>query len=217
MAWRTGSGISSSDGGMNKPSYGMPVFFNGAFYVLYGTPTAVGTTATETSIFTTDTSITTPITVQAGIPPYPSNPGSTRQIPPSALNTLGTMFNFDFYGSVKTNGTPNLTFRLGLVNAAGTFTAIADTTATAMTSEATACFLHVGGGFSIAKVGTAGSINAFIEYDYAPTGITVNSPVLATTSFDLTAPYTLDIRATWSASDAANIVTINWGSIEVIG
>jgi hypothetical protein len=215
--YRTGAASASSEGGMNKPSFGMPVFFNGAFYVLFGTPTAIGTTSTETSIFTADTSISTPITVQSGIPPYPSNPGSTRAITPSALNTLGTMYNFDFYGSVKTNGTPNLTFRLGLVNAAGTFTALADTTATAMTSEATACLLHVTGGFSVSKVGTAGTINGFIGYEYAPTLISVYSPVQNTTALDLTAPYTLDIRATWSASDAANIVTINWGAIEVIG
>jgi hypothetical protein len=215
--WRTSASPQASEGGMIRPAYGMPVFLDGAFYVLYGTPTAVGTTATETSIFTGDTSITTPLVVTAGNNPYPSNPGSTRAIPPSALNTLGTMFSFDFYGSVKTNGTPNLTFRLGLVDSAGTFNAIADTTAVAMTSEATACYLHVGGGWSIAKVGSAGSINAYIGYDYAPTGITVNSPVLATTSFDLTKAYTLDIRATWSASDASNVVTINWGKIALEG
>jgi hypothetical protein len=127
------------------------------------------------------------------------------------------MFNFDFYGSIKTNGTPNIQFRLGLVNSAGTFTALADTTATAMTSEASAVYLHVAGGFSIASVGTAGSTNAWIGCEYAPTLISVFSPVATTTALDLTQPYTLDIRGKWSAADAANIIQISYGAMEIIG
>jgi hypothetical protein len=215
--WRTGSAVQSSDGGMNKPSNGMPTFYHGSFYVLYGTPTAIGTTAAETSIFTGDTSITSPIVVQAGVNPYPSNPGSSRKITPDALNTLGTMYNLDFYGSIVTNGTPNITFQLGLVDSAGTFKALATTGATALASQASATYLHIKGGLSVAKVGSAGTTNAFVGIEYAPTAVSIFSTVTNTTSVDLTKPYTLDVRVTWGTSDAANIVTVNYGAFEVIG
>ena len=215
--WRPAASPQSSEGGMVKPSFGMPVFFSGAFYILYGPATTINTSTTETSIFGGDTSITTPIIVSAGVNPYPQNPGSSRAIPPVALNTQGTMFNGDFFGTIKTNGTPNIQFRLGLVNSAGTFTSLADTTAQAMTSEATACYLHVATGFSILKVGTSGSIQAYIGIEYAPTNISLFSTYTTTTALDLTQPYTLDIRATWGTSDAANIVAINHGAFEVIG
>jgi hypothetical protein len=207
----------SSEAGMYRPSNGMPVFFSGAFYLLYGPTTSINTTTTETSIFGGDTSITTPIIVTAGNNPYPTNPGSSRAIPANALNTQGTMFNGDFYGTIKTNGTPNIQFRLGLVNSAGTFTALADTTAQAMTSEASSVYLHVSTGFSVLKTGSTGSIQGYIGIEYAPTNICLFSAYTTTTSLDLTQNYTLDIRATWGTSDANNIVQINHGAFEIIG
>lgn len=215
--WKPGASPASSEGAMIRPSVGMPLFISGAFYVLYGAPTNVTNSNTETSIFGGDTSITSPIVVWGGVNPYPQNPGSTRAIPATALNTQGTMFNGDFYGTVKTNGTPNLQVRLGLVNSAGTFTSIADTTATALSSEATACYFHISCGWSIYKAGSAGSINAFVGYEYAPTNICVFSTYTNTASIDLTQPYTIDLRATWSAADTSNTVTIGHGAFEVIG
>jgi hypothetical protein len=215
--WRPSASPMASEGGMLRPSFGMPTFFNGAFYVLYGAPTNITNSNTETSIFGGDTSITSPIVVTAGVNPYPANPGSTRAIPPSALNTLGSMFNGDFFGTLKTNGTPSLQVRLGLVNSAGTFTSIADTTSTALTAEGTACFLHINCGWSIYKTGTTGSINAWVGYEYAPTSISVYSTYTNTASIDLTQPYTLDIRATWSAADTSNTITIGHGAFELIG
>jgi hypothetical protein len=219
MAWLIGSAPNASEGKMIRSPNGNAMFPNGAFYVLKSANTTYSTSSTETSLFLGDSSATVPTTVQLGPSPYPSYPGSTRVLPPGSL-TPGTMFNFDFFGSLQTNGTPNLTLRLGLVGPypSTTFNAIADTTATALTSEATACFLHISGGFNVqADSPTAGILNGWIAYEYAPTLIAVASPVLNTTSFNTRGQYTLDIRATFSASDAANVVIMTYGAIEVVG
>lgn len=219
MAWLPGSAANASDGKVIRTPTGNGVFFNGAFYVLKSANTTYASSSDETSLFTGDSSATTPTTVQLGPPPYPSYPGSTRVLPNGALSP-GTMFNFDFYGSLQTNGTPNLQLRLGLIGPypSTTFTAIADTTATALTSEASAVFLHISGGFNVQTDSqTAGVLNGWIAYEYAPTLISVASPLLNTTSFNTKGQYTIDIRATFSAADAANAVIINYGAIEVIG
>jgi hypothetical protein len=218
MAWLPGSAANASDGKVLRTPTGNSCFFNGAFYVLNSPAGSINTTATETSIFTNDTSTSTPITVQLGQPPYSQYPGSTRVLPPGAL-AQGTMFNFDFFGNLKTNGTPTLRMRLGLIGPypSTTFTAIADTTATALSSEGTLCYLHIGGGFNVQTYSTTGVLNGYIFYEYAPTLIAVCSPVLNTTAFDTTQQYTIDIRATYGASDANNIVQVSYGALEVIG
>ena len=218
MAWLPSSGPSATEGKMIRSPTGNSLFLNGAFYVLNSPSGSYNTSTTETSLFTNDSSVTTPITVQLGQPPYTAYPGSTRVLPPGSL-AGGTMFNFDFYGNLKTNGTPSLRLRLGLIGPypLTTFTAIADTTSTALTSEGTLCFFHCQGGFNVQTQAVAGVLNGWIAYEYAPTLIAVCSPVLNTTAFDCTQTYTIDIRATYSSSDANNIVQLSYGAIEIIG
>lgn len=217
MAWLPGAAANATDRKMIGSQNGNSMFVNGAFYVLKSQTASYTNSSTETSMFTNDTSTTTPIVVYAGAPGASIlYPGSTRVLPPGALAD-GTMFNFDFFGSIVNTGTPNFQVRLGLVNSAGTFTAIADTTATAMTNEGTACFLHISGGFNVQKAGTSGTLNGWCGYEYAPTAISVFSPVLNTTSFDTTQQYTIDIRWTFSAASTSNIAIVNYGAIEVIG
>ena len=215
--WLPGAAPTSTERKMTGSVNGNSLFLNGAFYILKSATTSYTNSSTETSMFLGDTSTTTPIVVYAGNPGASiMYPGSTRVLPPGALAD-GTMFNFDFYGSIVNTGTPNFQVRLGLVDSAGTFNAIADTTATAMTSEGTACLLHICGGFNVQKYGTAGVLNGWAGYEYAPTLIPVFSPLLNTTAFDTTKQYTIDVRWTFSAASASNIAIINYGAIEVIG
>lgn len=216
MAWLPSGAPNSTDGKMIRSPTGNAMFVNGAFYILQSPASAVVNTLVETSILGGDTSTTSPITVQLGIPPFAQYPGSTRVFPPGSL-AAGTMFNLDFYGAIKNTGTPGLQIRLGLVNSAGTFTALADTTLTTMTTEGSLVWLHVNGGFSVQSYGTAGVINGWIGYEYAPTSISVFSPLLNTAAFDTTQQYTLDVRATWSAASSSNTLQLSYGAIEVIG
>ena len=223
MAWLPESAPNASEGKMLRTPTGNAAFFNGAFYVLNSPATSVTNTTTETSLFGGDSATgASAITVQLGQPPFTQYPGSTRVLPQGSLS-LGTMFNFDFYGSLQTSGTPNLTLRLGLVGPypSTTFIPLCTTGAVALTSEASATFAHMEGGISVTSLdtitGTAtGSVTAWIGIEYAQTGITIYSPVTVNTLFDTSQQYTLDVRATWSAASSSNILQLSYGDFEVI-
>jgi hypothetical protein len=132
------------------------------------------------------------------------------------------MFNMDFYGTVADASTATLQLQLGLIGpgTSTTFTVLADTTAVAMSTESTS-FLHMQAGFCVQTYASAanggGTINAWIGYENATTGITVYSPIKANTAFDTTQQYTIDVRATWGAASSTNLIQLWYGDMEVIG
>jgi len=225
MSWLPQSAPNATEGKMLRTQTGNACFFNGAFYILNAPATAVTNTTTTTSLFGGDpqssSPATTPIVVQLGQPPYQQYPGSTRTLPPMSL-TLGTMFNGDFFGTVADASTATLRLQLGLIGPypSTTFNVIADTTAVAMTTESTSP-LQMNFGFNVQSYNSAanggGTINAYIQYQNATTGIVVFSPMTANTAFDTTQQYTIDVRATWGAASSTNLIQLWWGDIEVIG
>ena len=218
--WKPAASPQSSDGRMIRFSEGNPVFTSGAFYILDG---AAGTVSpsTETSIFVGDTSTSTPIVVFAANPPL-NNPGSTRYLggataQTGSMLTLGTNFNFNFYGLATFGSTPNLTVRFGLNGGSsfGTFNVLATTGAIA-TSNATTQFANIFGGMNVVKTGTSGSIAAHVGCTYGVAGVptSIVSPVTVTT-IDTTQPYQLDILAT--ISGGSSTLAMYYGAFEVIG
>ena len=205
---RFSASASSTDGVMNHLD-GMNVFGSGAFYILNGGPSAYVSSTTETSLFTGET----PVTI--GQPPNQSTYGSTRYFGPSILNQ-GSMFNIDLFGTIGNTGTPNVTFRLGFVDTSNTFNVLATTGVVATSAITGTALMHIYGGINVVSVGSAGSVNAFIGIEYAPTLISIFSP-LTTTSIDLTKIYKLDILATWGTSNSSNTMVLKYGAIELVG
>lgn len=208
MAWNVGV-PSSTEGKMLRTVNGNSLFYNGAFYVLGSPATAYTNSAAETSLFVGEAP------VYLGSPPQTVYPGSTRVLPSGAL-TAGSMFGFDFYAQFANTAAPTLRLRLGLVNSAGTFVPIADTTAIATTTETGTVWSHLIGGFSVTSIGTAGSTTGYVGIEYGPAALFIVSP-LAVTSIDTTQQYSLDIRATWGAASASNSLRLAYGAIKLIG
>ena len=218
MAFNPAASPQSSDGRMIRFANGNPVFPSGAFYILYGATGSIAP-STETSVFTNDTSTSTPLVVGPGNAPY-NFPGSTRYMagavgPTGTGLPLGTMFNFDLYGLATFASTPNLTIRMGFNSGTtfGTFNVLATTGAVA-TTNTSGGYAHIQGGFSVTKTGTSGQITGYVGIEYAATGIMIISPVTQTT-IDTTQPYQLDVLAT--ISTGASTLQMFYGAIEVIG
>ena len=234
MAWQLNVNTGNSDGKATKTPQGPFLFPSGAFAVMYGPgPTLVSST-TETSLLTgaTGTTITQPssgVLTNLGLPqngPYPASslilPGNIQGGMGMGSLALGTLFYFNFLGTIANTGTPNFTLKLGLVHqGTGTFTAIATIPATAMVTT-TAVLLEIQGSFIVVTGGSSGEIDGQIEMDYLPSSaatnvVSLNSPYGALSSFDLTQTYALDIRATWGTSSASNTTTVKYGVFELVG
>ena len=222
MAWIGQAAPNATDGKMLRSPSGNAVFFNGAFWVLQ-TPLTAVTANTETSLFVNDTVAVAGVypTVNLGIAPTSSYPGSTRILPPGCL-LGGTMFNVDLFG-VGTFTANNLTLTFGLVGPypATTYTILATTGAVTASAESAGAYLHIQAGMSVTTTGptgssaTLGSLTAWISIMYGPTLIAINSPVTTTSSIDTTKQYSLDIHSTWSGG--SNSLQLSYGDIEVIG
>lgn len=87
---------------------GPSLFFSGPMYCQYGAATQYGSSNTETSLLLGSPTVTD---MRGGMF---GGPLATRIMPAGAFS-LGTHFHGDFYGTIQTNGTPNLQMRLGIV------------------------------------------------------------------------------------------------------
>ena len=202
-----------------KTIEGMWLFAGGATYIQYGASTAIANTTTETSIFAGSPSTAT--FAQQGSANYPA---STLQIP--GINSIagtygghkaGTMWGWNFYGSIGITGTPNIRVRATLTNSAGTVYTVADTAAVAATNFSGTQSAQIFGNYSVGTYGTSGSINGVIAIVYGGTHSgSIVSPI-TTVTLDTTASYTFDIKFTWGTQSSSNTFTNTFGQFGVVG
>ena len=229
MAWNDGI-YPATEGRAVKTIQGPFLFYNGAFCIQDSPAFTLTNSTTETSLLTgaTGTTIAQPATgvltnlgVQ-GMGQYPASslilPGNLQGGISTGCLQTGTLFYFNFVGIIANTGTPTLRLRLGFVNqTTGVFSAIADTTAIAMSTVTGTGLLQVSGQFMPIINAVAGEVDGFVQVEYGPTNITIASPYGALSSFDTTQTYALDLRATWGAASASNTMTLKFGTFELVG
>lgn len=198
---------------------GPSLFFSGPMYCQYGAATQYGSSNTETSLLLGSPTVTD---MRGGMF---GGPLATRIMPAGAFS-LGTHFHGDFYGTIQTNGTPNLQMRLGIVGpgTATTFNLLSDNAALALVAAAAGSYFHVWfhSVVTAAGPGAVGALRSVVGYEYGTTAAgsltrTIVPAPQALATFDLNFDYTWDIRATFSAADAANLITLQMGQIWVEG
>jgi hypothetical protein len=219
MAWKMAPYQSTEEGAWPS-AQGPSLFFSGPMYETYGVCTQLVSSNTETSLLLGSPLITDMSGGMFG------GPRASRILPVGSL-TLGSHFHGDFYGICSTNGTPNLRMRLGIVGgsvAATTFNQLCDNAALALVAAAAGSYFHVWFHSVVTAVGPGitGSISSLIGYEQGTTaaGSATRNVVPASLSlatFDLNWEYTWDIRATFSAADAANIIQLQFGQIWMMG
>lgn len=229
MAHFTASPTASDGKGRSRSRENLSISYNGQ---IYGTWTPV--TLAYATITTTETSILSltaaTSATAASYQGYNSLPGQNVASSTGiyALQT-GTYIRGSHIGTIDNkNSAMTLKFKLYLTDTlTSTATAIADTTAIAMTGINAVANINVGWDLSVQTAGPAGAasqtVNARIWYEYYETTgassiIRVESPWLATTSLDLTKDYTFDVKATYSnTAPNTQTMTIYNSSVELVG
>jgi hypothetical protein len=200
------------------------MFWSGTPFLQYGAATSYTNSNTETSLY-------------AGITTYPVNgqastntanfginsPSdcSTLAIPGGAL-TPGSILKTRMFGTIATTGTPTLRIRAGYVNGAGTFAAIDDTGTPTLGAITGTADWSLDVEVVVLSIGLLGSVGTRMTLSYSTnstTGATtvLTFPFTVTSSIDTTQSYTYDVRATWGAISASNILINKAGYIQVIG
>jgi hypothetical protein len=199
----------STEAFQQKSKLGDAYAISGTKFVQYGASTAYNTSTTETSVLNGSA------TTSVGSLTVPANGFLLGSNIPNGI-AAGTHLRVKVYGTITNTSTPTLRGRFGIVNTAGTFTALADTTAITMTTiTGTGDFMAEFDLWVSAMTSAAtSSIVARGEVWYNATKL----PAVATStgSLDLTVPYSLDFRATWGTSSASNSIAVLGASVEVL-
>lgn len=166
-----------------------------------------------TSAVHADVASTTDETSIIGAKVGPNYPGASAAgtIPAGYLNRIGAGIRIVVVGTLKTNGTPNLT-----VKALLSTSVIYTSGAKALVSTPNAMpFRFEYNGF-VVTTGATGTVLGQGHFVYTPAGVTASciSAVMTAVTTDLTAALVPDVTVTWGASDAANIVAGQLSTVE---
>jgi hypothetical protein len=194
-----------------KSKAGLQMSVGGVMYMQYAASAALVNSVVETSIL--NSSVTTAqgsLVIPAGALAW----GSALNL----VNAPGCLLRVKLFGNVTITSTPTLRIRVGMVNAAGTFLPLTDSTA--LTAAAvTGGLFELYSDIAVSSYGSAGIIAAGGNFMQSVTAISFQRfilPYTATSAFDTTVPYTLDVRATWGTAAAGNSLTVVGGYVEMI-
>ena len=204
---------SSTEGLIFKSKAGAPILISGSQYLQYGPSTAIANSTTETSLFAGAGA------VSFGTLTFPAT-GLTNDWNLPNVAGAGAIYRLKMGGITTSTLTPNLTIRLTFTNNAGTVSTLSTTGALALVAitgtanwflEAMICVT--------AYSATVGSVLTSGRFDYGQTtllttGLNVPSTTLST--IDTTNPFTLDVKATWSAASASNSITTQFATLEAL-
>ena len=217
MAWAP-TPMQATEAKANETLTGNFLLANGAFYLQYGSSTAIANTTSETSVF-----LGTPTTWSGTVAGSYAGPSSTLTLPAGSLSA-GTTIQGYLEGIIQTSGTPTIRIRPGIVGpgTSTTFTALADFAATAMTAAAAGSYFRIWFNSAVTVGGSSGTIRTIIGYAQGTTAAASTVIVKAAApqdvaSLDLTQQYALDIRTTWGAASASNTLQIQCGWISLVG
>ena len=190
----------ATDQVVDQTTINLPVYFGGYTWVQSG-DVSYNTSTTETSLLTGTT-----VTVD-GKPWANSN----KIFQPSSLS-VGLRVKVFVAGTITNTGTPSLRTRAGIVDSAAAFTALADTTSTAMTTITGTGDFEIGVDIFVKALGTSGSVVSRVYHRYNTTTV---YGVATTTTVDTTKQWTPDVRVTWSASSASNAIVVKYAHVAV--
>lgn len=213
----------ATEGKMIPVTSGTQLFANGAQFLQYGAATSYTNSTTETSLYTGVTTypvngIASTVTANYG-KDYPLS-CSSLIFPANGL-VPGTIIHVRLTGTIQSTGTPTLRIRAGLVNPSATFTSLNDSTAVALVAITGTNDFVLEYEIIVTAIGTSGSLltRGNLTYGSSTTALTTNtwSLVGAAATIDTTLAQTFDIRATWGAASASNILINKGGYIRYIG
>jgi hypothetical protein len=203
---------SSTEGLIFKSKAGTPFLISGSQYIQYGAGTAYGTSTTETSLFTGNTS-------SFGTLTFPAT-GLTNDWNLPNVAGAGAMYRLKAGGIMTTTGTPTLLIRLTMTNTAGTVSELSTTGALALVAITGTANWFVDATIIVtAYSATAGSFRTLGRFDYGQTTLLttgLNIPSTSLGTLDTTNPFTLDLKATWGTSSASNTMTLQYATLEAL-
>ncbi len=201
-----------------KTKGGLLVNLAGPMYIQYAASAAYNTSVTETSILnnTVTTAQGTLSIPQQGLAYGPLN---------SIALAPGTVIRVKLVGTIGNTATPTLRIRTGLINQAGTVTTIADTTVLTMATITGVGYFEYTAEIVVgAYSASVGSMIGTSQLRYTTVAAPAQSAAMsflqaaqiATSSFDTTQTYALDVKATWGTSSASNTITTGYAIVEMI-
>lgn len=178
----------------------------GTKYVQYGSTTAIANTTTETSLFNVSS------TTAQGNLTIPASGLTFGQTIADSITTSGGVFRVTVLGTIGTTGTPNLTVRLALKNAAGSYTTLSTSGAVALTAVTGPKLFKVTYDLVVNTMSATGTIVAGgnIISDVQ----TIGSVTTSTGSLVLNAVQSLDVLLTWGTANSSNTCTVMAAYIE---
>lgn len=178
----------------------------GTKYIQYGATTAIANTTTETSLFNVSS------TTSQGFLSIPASGMTFGQTVYDSATTAGGTYRLTVGGVIGTTGTPNLTVRLVLKNAAGTATTLSTTGAVAMVAVTGPKRFKVTYDVVVNTMSATGTIIAGGEVLQENT--IISSVTTSTGSLVLNALQSFDILLTWGTANSSNTVTPMYAIIE---
>lgn len=178
----------------------------GTKFVQYGATTAIANTTTETSLFNVSS------TTSQGFLSIPASGMTFGQTVYDSATTAGGTYRIKVLGTIGTTGTPNLTVRLALKNAAGTYTTLSTTGAVALVAVTGPKLFKVEYDLVVNTMSATGVIIAAGSI-ISDTQI-IGSVTTSTSSLVLNATQSLDVLLTWGTASASNTCSILGAYIE---
>lgn len=188
----------------------VPAALGGLFYIQDVASTAIASSTAETTLLLPASAVSGVVLPTGGQVSYSFN-GVT--MPANFLNR-GSVLKIHLFGVVGNTATPNLTIRTLLTDAAGNVTVLATTGATAMATITGSMKWDYELTAIVRTASATGSIIPTSRFTYVTA--TATAPLaldggVAAVTVDTTESFTIDVKATWSASSASNTIQTTGG------
>jgi len=197
-----------------KTKMGYAQTLGGVIYAQYGASDAVASSTTETTLLKSSAGSIGSLIIPAGAL------ASQYGLSTGSATGAGTHIRARLSGTIGNTSTPNIELKATLTAMDGsTVTALNDTGAIATAAITTGFWTLDWNCWVTAYSSTVGSFLSDLKFWYSTTtaaSVTLSEGPTATSSFDTTAPYTLNFTVTWGTSSASNTITTKGVLIEMV-